>query len=94
MAEVSSRPLPIKLRGWQAAALELWRRSDRGVVAVVTGGGKTWFALACVVDLLERKPDTFIVIVVPTTALLDCQPASKTDHLPAPNIDQGVGLFG
>jgi hypothetical protein len=23
-----------------------------------------------------------------------CQPASKTDHLPAPNIDQGSGLFG
>ncbi len=23
-----------------------------------------------------------------------CQPASKTDHRPAPNIDQGDGLFG
>ena len=23
-----------------------------------------------------------------------CQPASKTDQLPAPNFDQGVGLFG
>ena len=78
---MSSRPLPIKLRAWQAAALEIWRRSDRGVVAVVTGGGKTWFALACVVDLLERKPETSIVIVVPTTALLDQWVVVLTDDL-------------
>ena len=78
---MNSRPLPIKLRGWQAAALETWRRSDRGVVAVVTGGGKTWFAIACVVDLLERKPDTCIVIVVPTTALLDQWVVVLTDDL-------------
>jgi superfamily II DNA or RNA helicase len=74
-------PLPIKLRGWQEAALEIWRRSDRGVIAVVTGGGKTWFALACVVDLLNRKPDTFVVIVVPTTALLDQWVVVLTDDL-------------
>lgn len=81
VAVTSSRPLPIKLRGWQAAALEKWRGSDRGVVAVVTGGGKTWFALACVVDLLERKSDTSIVIVVPTTALLDQWIVVLTDDL-------------
>jgi superfamily II DNA or RNA helicase len=81
VAVMRTRPLPIKLRGWQAAALEIWRASDRGVVAVVTGGGKTWFALACVVDLLERKPDTSIVIVVPTTALLDQWVVVLTDDL-------------
>lgn len=81
VAVMRSRPLPIKLRGWQAAALKIWRDSDRGVVAVVTGGGKTWFALACVVDLLERKPDTSIVIVVPTTALLDQWVVVLTDDL-------------
>jgi len=80
-AGMSTRPLPIKLRGWQAAALEEWQKSDRGVVAVVTGGGKTWFALACVVDLLERKPGTHIVIVVPTTALLDQWVIVLTDDL-------------
>jgi superfamily II DNA or RNA helicase len=51
------------------------------VVAVVTGGGKTWFALACVVDLLERKSGTSIVIVVPTTALLDQWVVVLTDDL-------------
>jgi superfamily II DNA or RNA helicase len=59
------------LRRWQQQALETWRRKDRGVIAVVTGGGKTWFALACVHDLLCRRPDAVIVIVVPTIALLD-----------------------
>src|ERR1700735_3355630 len=73
--------LPIKLRGWQAAALEICRKSDRGVGAVVTGGGKTWVAFACVVDLLERRPSTSIVIVVPTTALLDQWVVVLTDDL-------------
>lgn len=41
--------------------------SHRGIVSVVTGGGKTVFALACM-QLL--RPDTTLV-VVPTTALLD-----------------------
>lgn len=51
------------------------------MVAVVTGGGKTWFALACVVDLLERKPNTSVVIVVPTAALLDQWVVVLTDDL-------------
>jgi superfamily II DNA or RNA helicase len=42
------------MRLWQSEALTAWRNAgDRGVVAVVTGGGKTWFALACVLDLLK-----------------------------------------
>jgi superfamily II DNA or RNA helicase len=56
------------LREWQTGALQKWRESDcRGIVEVVTGGGKTVFALACVRDL---KPNT-VLIVVPTTALLE-----------------------
>jgi len=56
------------LRAWQSEALEAWRSGDhRGIVEVVTGGGKTVFALACVRDL---KPDT-VLVVVPTTALLE-----------------------
>jgi superfamily II DNA or RNA helicase len=41
--------------------------SHRGIIEVVTGGGKTVFALSCIENL---KPDTTFV-VVPTTALLD-----------------------
>jgi superfamily II DNA or RNA helicase len=56
------------LREWQKAALARWvAEGHRGIVAVVTGGGKTVFALSCI----ERiQPDTTLV-VVPTTALLD-----------------------
>jgi superfamily II DNA or RNA helicase len=56
------------LRAWQIEALQAWRAGGhRGIVEVVTGGGKTVFALACVRDL---KPDT-VLVVVPTTALLE-----------------------
>lgn len=56
------------LRRWQRQALERWEAErNRGIVSVVTGGGKTVFALACIADI---KPMTTL-IVVPTTALLD-----------------------
>lgn len=56
------------LRDWQQEALGRWREeSYRGIVEVVTGGGKTVFALACVKDF---GPDSTLV-VVPTQALLD-----------------------
>jgi superfamily II DNA or RNA helicase len=72
---------PIELRAWQREALDVWRRTHRGVVAVVTGGGKTWFALACVSDFLPRNPQTRVVIIVPTVALLDQWVVVLTDDL-------------
>ena len=58
----------LKPRNWQIAALAEWtKHGNRGIVSVVTGGGKTVFALSCV-DLL--KPDATL-IVVPTAALLE-----------------------
>lgn len=45
-----------------------WLAADRrGIVSVVTGGGKTIFALSCIDHI---QPDTTLV-VVPTVALLD-----------------------
>lgn len=38
---------------------------------MVTGGGKTFFALMCMLAFRERYPNGRFVIVVPTTALLD-----------------------
>lgn len=55
------------LRKWQQEALAKWREQNKGIIEVVTGGGKTIFALACVKEL---KPETTL-IVVPTAALLD-----------------------
>ncbi len=58
-------------RQWQSNALEEWRGGRRGVVQVVTGGGKTVFAYLCIASFLDDAPDGRVVIVVPTLALLD-----------------------
>ncbi len=56
------------LRQWQETALERWQQGgNRGIVSVVTGGGKTVFALACVKAIKSLTT----LVVVPTTALLD-----------------------
>src|SRR5690349_21029179 len=56
------------LRAWQSDALKLWEDAGyRGIVSVVTGGGKTVFALACI----ERVKPLATLVVVPTTALLE-----------------------
>lgn len=54
-------------RGWQVEALAEWERANnRGIVRVVTGGGKTVFALSCI----DRIRPQATLIVVPTAALL------------------------
>lgn len=60
--------LRVSLRAWQRDALVEWQHAGhRGIVSVVTGGGKTIFALACI-DYLRPKAT---LVVVPTTALLE-----------------------
>src|SRR4051812_31053732 len=59
------------LRSWQRQALELWLERRRGVASVVTGAGKTTFALACVDRILNADPELRVLVVVPTVALLD-----------------------
>jgi len=61
----------VQPRAWQEAVLEKWKCSQKGVVEVVTGGGKTIFAFLCVEDFLSRHHDGRVVIVVPTVALAD-----------------------
>lgn len=58
----------LTLRGWQLDALLAWEGNDhRGIVSVVTGAGKTVFALSCI----ERLRASAVLVVVPTTALLE-----------------------
>lgn len=55
-------------REWQVEALASWERADhRGIVSVVTGGGKTVFALSCI----DRIRPIATLIIVPTAALLE-----------------------
>lgn len=58
-----------KLRAWQKEALRLWSKNLNGVVSVVTGGGKTFFAILCLVKFFRSFPDGRVVIIVPTKAL-------------------------
>jgi superfamily II DNA or RNA helicase len=56
------------LRAWQKESLGLWKGAgNKGIVEVVTGAGKTIFALSCI---REIGAETTLVIV-PTVALLD-----------------------
>ena len=60
------------LRIWQDEALTAWRDNQRrGVVHVTTGAGKTIFALHCIADASSKIRNLQVMIVVPTTALLD-----------------------
>lgn len=61
----------MKLRQWQEAAFPMWWAKKRGIVKVVTGGGKTVFAIHCLKKYLQENPDNNIFIVVPSIALLD-----------------------
>jgi superfamily II DNA or RNA helicase len=76
-------------RDWQVAALRLWReQGDQGIVAVVTGGGKTFFAYQCMADLHDRVPTAAVTVIVPTVALLDQWFVGLTEdlHLNAQDI--------
>lgn len=61
------------LRAWQIEAQKKWvSAGSRGIVEVVTGGGKTLFALACMHDWLKTQDQLgHVLVIVPTTALQD-----------------------
>ncbi len=61
----------MKLRDWQENAFPLWWKKKRGIIKVVTGGGKTVFAIHCLTKYLEENQSNSILIVVPSIALLD-----------------------
>lgn len=59
-----------ELYGWQAEALDAWRRrGGRGVVEAVTGTGKTMVGIAAAGEELARGGQ--VLVLVPTRELLD-----------------------
>lgn len=81
LIEWKSRVAPL---GWQAEALALWRAHFKGVVRVVTGGGKTIFSQFCMAAFKEAHPTGRILIIVPTTALLDQWVVSLDEDMGVP----------
>lgn len=58
-------------RDWQREALAKWLLENRGIVEVVTGGGKTVFAQMCLLEFFKERPGAQALIIVPTVSLLD-----------------------
>lgn len=59
-------------RTWQGIALDRWKKEgNRGVVSIVTGGGKTVFAQMCMLAYALENEQPRFNIIVPTNALLD-----------------------
>jgi superfamily II DNA or RNA helicase len=81
--------LRVAPRRWQHEALERWRREMRGVVSVVTGGGKTVFAQLCILSFKEQFPVGQVLIVVPTISLLDQWYVSLIEDLSVSAVDIG-----
>lgn len=71
-----------ELRTWQKCAIARWQEhSQRGIVEVITGGGKTVLAEACMLHMLSLEPSIRFIIVVPTVALLDQWHVSLQEEL-------------
>ncbi len=61
----------IKPRKWQLEALKYWQVDQRGIVNVVTGGGKTVFSYLCLEYFFSIYPEGQAIIIVPTISLMD-----------------------
>lgn len=71
-------------RRWQEEALQRWKAQGRGVVKIATGGGKTVFSFFCVSHFLKSAENPAILVIVPTTALLDQWFVSFTEEFGVP----------
>lgn len=61
----------IKPFQWQTQALAAWNDANRqGVLAVVTGAGKTVFALQAIQQVIQDSPDLVVTVIVPTRVLM------------------------
>ena len=88
--------LRIELYRWQKEAKKLWwENGGRGIVKVVTGAGKTIFALSLISDLFNSEAyedgGLKVIIIVPTTVLLDQWLIETMDKLHIPR--KNIGIF-
>lgn len=88
--------LSVELYRWQKEAKKAWwENNGRGIVKVVTGAGKTIFALSLISDLFNslayREGGLRVIIIVPTTVLLDQWLIETMDKLHIPR--ENIGIF-
>jgi len=87
--------LSVELYRWQKEAKKLWwENGGRGIVKVVTGAGKTIFALSLISDLFNseayKEGGLRVIVIVPTTVLLDQWLIETMDKLHIPRKNIGV----
>lgn len=83
----------MELYRWQKQCLSAWEENGRrGIVHVVTGAGKTTFALAAMDSMLQRFPEVRVKVVVPTVALAQQWKTAFLSH--APEEALRPGFFG
>ncbi len=83
----------MQLYSWQKACLNAWKNNGyRGIVNVVTGAGKTVFALKGIEKLAEQFPDLQVKVVVPTIPLARQWKENLLHH--APSEEWRPGFFG
>jgi len=62
----------IKLRDYQIAAIEEWVKNDyKGIFEMATGVGKTYAAIGCIKNAIEKYDKLFVIISSPFTHLID-----------------------
>ena len=82
-----------KPRRWQSDALAAWKSSGlRGIASVVTGAGKTFFAMRCMIAVWGQYPEAKVLIIVPTVALMDQWRIAIQDELRIDDAD--INLLG
>ena len=83
----------MKLYGWQTDCLDQWTRSNyMGIVNVVTGAGKTVFALAAIDRLRAQFQELRVRVVVPSIPLARQWETALRRH--APSEQYRPGFFG
>lgn len=87
--------LNVELYKWQKEAKRIWWDNNcKGIIKVVTGAGKTLFALSIISDLYGSEAYTdgglAVFVVTPTTVLLDQWLFALMDKLNVPREDIGI----
>ena len=73
----------MELYQWQEECLAAWEEhGGRGIVNVVTGAGKTVFAMAAITRLRRKYPDLRVRIVVPVIPLANQWKNDLLHHMP------------